>query len=380
MRFQEISRILVEESDQMLTSLKRYATAVSDAAIHDSGFPSSGIWSLSSRTAIDRVLHTLAAFNSCIFVDRVSDPSDPEKGAPTEHNEWEVDENELRRLRSVVHRAVLNAAIIYRMAHRTRKIKKEDKPEEQAITAETVAGSAAAIPPTEPSAPASATKRKAQNDSLQEFWGPVLIVCDEKDFLAWEQGLRPLCSAVGLQILPYKGTITERDQLLTYLNLHRVSPSPVGHVPLTVHVNLATSGNGSTLYTERGPCHVILISAELFLSEHGVFQDILWELQIWDQPFGRFIHPRQAASLAATTTSSGKGSGKSKLTSGTKKLFQQHFLCYQLMLSMAGKAKAKIFSCDSLRCSSSTCSFEAWSRLSAAEDGSSSGNNREAHR
>ena len=360
----------------MRASLKKYAAAASNAAIHDYGNALS-IWSPSSHAAVDRVLDTLVAFNSCILVDRASVPPDPDSivGVTTGDSEREVDARELQRLRSVVHRAVLNAAVIYHMAQKTRKIKKEDKTGEHSKS-EIAVGSN--IPAPAPSISSSATKKKSQNDSLQEFWGPVLIVCEERDLLAWEQGIRPLCSAAGLQLLPYKGTITERDHLLAYLNLSRVNPSTIGHIPLTVHVNLASPGSGANLYTERGHCHIVLMSTELFLLDQAIFQDILWELQIWDQPFGRIIHPRQVSPPASsttttttTTTTSGKGGGKSKLASGSKKLFQQHYQCYQQMLSMAGMAKARIFSCDTLRCSSSSSSnssFEGRSRLSASED------------
>ena len=54
---------------------------------------------------------------------------------------------------------------------------------------------------------------------------------------------------------------------------------------------------------------VTAMSTELLLLDQAIFQDILWELQIWDQPFGRFIHPRQRSALTASTpaTNSGKG-------------------------------------------------------------------------
>eukprot|EP01036_Dinobryon_divergens_P029535 gene29535-38650_t len=367
--------ILDNEGGHVLASLKKYAAAASNAAIRDYG-NALGIWSPSSHLAIDRVLDTLAAFNSCILVDRATVPLDPDysAGITAGDGEWDVDEHELQRLRSVVHRAVLNASVIYHMAQKTRKFKSEDTIGDPIKTE--IAGGANI--PSAPSISSSATKKKSQNDSLQEFWGPVLIVCDEKDLSAWEQGIRPLCSAAGLQLLPYKGTVTERDHLLAYLNLSRVNPTTIGHVPLTVHVNLSSPGSGANLYTERGHCHVVLMSTELFLLDQAIFQDILWELQIWDQPFGRFIHPRQRSPLTVSTTAtnSGKGGGKSKLDNGSKKLFQQHYQCYQQMLSMAGMTKARIFSCDTLRCSSNS-SLETLSRLSTLEDiSNSSGKNR----
>ena len=307
---------------------------------------------LSAQMAVDRVVDTLNAFSSCILVDKVPEvPVGAAVGPAGGGGEEAEDRDELLRLQSVVHRAVLSASAIYQMARSTRKSSTTNDSEPTS--------SSAVSPPGFGLGSQSASKKKSHSDVLQEFWGPVLVVCAEGDLTAWEEGLQPLVRRSGMVLLPYRGEQTDRDQLLTYLNLQRVHPAPIGHIPITVNVNLSSSGSasgqGNNLYSERSPCHVVLMSMEVFLSDFGIFHDILWELQVWDQPWGPFIRSATAAStseplLLPPVPVSGKGS-KSKASSGSGtggSAFKSHYRSYQQMIAATAMSRRRLFSCDSL--------------------------------
>lgn len=109
-------------------------------------------------------------------------------------------------------------------------------------------------------------------------------------------------------------------------------------------MNVASCGTGilNNLYSERSPCHVILMPHEVFLADSYVFREVVWELQIWDQPWEFFFN---SMSQSAPVASKGKSKGGAEKNSR----FRLQYHKYQQMISSGCTAKRRLFSCDSLQ-------------------------------
>jgi hypothetical protein len=312
------------DSGESVPPLRKYARDLSADVIKEDGSESC----LATQHAVEKAVDTLSAFSGCILVDK-SRPSTAE--ATGSNSETDV---ETARQRTVVHRAVLNAAVIYKLASSTRRLRSKE-------------GSSAPSTQLDDYPFSSGVKRKAHNDLLQEFWGPVLVVVSADDLVAWEEGLAPLCHAAGLELLPYYGTQDDRDVLLSYTTLQRSVTASMSHISLTAATSLYGQGipSGNSLYTERSPFHVVLMPFDVFVTDSNSFKDVIWELQIWDQPWGYFLSNTVfEAPLPAHT----RARGKSAL-SGEKNTFKAHFFRYHLLANAVQTARNRIISCEAIR-------------------------------